>query len=286
MTSPLHIRLPLSRLRLEAREPLLVTIPLRRVPSSSLSSCLKGCASDSLLLASNNKIRPSKPQKTESSLFCDACKLNGSLVNCSKCPRAYHMHCLNPPLESYQNQNFVCLQCSVPKFKTTVPRNGDYARYVFDALVDSLKTQNVVIFHLPKHITLYFDSLGNPQQPYKLLSFARLKKKNGKFPARLLTRLLNSDGTAVLCYACGGSSWGKRPLLSCDFCPLNFHLDCLDPPLTCPPNLSIKWKCPCHCDWDLPVLRNSNLFFSRNQILDINFSTCEHKIVQEFLSHV
>ena len=33
-------------------------------------------------------------------------------------------------------------------------------------------------------------------------------------------------------------------LVSCDFCPLVFHLDCLDPPLTTPP--AAAWMCPLH----------------------------------------
>lgn len=34
------------------------------------------------------------------------------------------------------------------------------------------------------------------------------------------------------------------PLVPCDYCPLFFHLDCLDPPLTTPP--TGKWMCPNH----------------------------------------
>ena len=36
----------------------------------------------------------------------------------------------------------------------------------------------------------------------------------------------------------------KAPLVACDFCPLVFHLDCLDPPLVCMP--VGKWMCPNH----------------------------------------
>lgn len=36
------------------------------------------------------------------------------------------------------------------------------------------------------------------------------------------------------------------PLISCDFCPLFFHMDCLDPPLTSPP--SGRWMCPNHVE--------------------------------------
>ena len=33
-------------------------------------------------------------------------------------------------------------------------------------------------------------------------------------------------------------------MVSCDFCPLIFHLDCLHPPLTIPP--TTVWMCPVH----------------------------------------
>ncbi|CAH0548546.1 unnamed protein product [Brassicogethes aeneus] len=36
------------------------------------------------------------------------------------------------------------------------------------------------------------------------------------------------------------------PLIACDFCPLYYHLDCLDPPLTTPP--SGRWMCPNHIE--------------------------------------
>lgn len=36
------------------------------------------------------------------------------------------------------------------------------------------------------------------------------------------------------------------PLIHCDYCPLCFHADCLDPPLTNPP--SGRWMCPNHAE--------------------------------------
>lgn len=35
-------------------------------------------------------------------------------------------------------------------------------------------------------------------------------------------------------------------LLACDYCPLLFHLDCLDPPLTTAP--THRWMCPNHAE--------------------------------------
>ena len=46
-----------------------------------------------------------------------------------------------------------------------------------------------------------------------------------------------------LCYQCS-KSCRKAPLIQCDYCPLLFHADCLDPPLTCLP--TGRWMCPNH----------------------------------------
>src|SRR4029434_7432209 len=36
------------------------------------------------------------------------------------------------------------------------------------------------------------------------------------------------------------------PLVQCDYCPLLFHMDCLDPPLTAMP--TGRWMCPNHVE--------------------------------------
>ncbi|CAG0888135.1 unnamed protein product [Darwinula stevensoni] len=48
---------------------------------------------------------------------------------------------------------------------------------------------------------------------------------------------------ARLCFICHRSC-RKSPLVACDYCPLLFHMECLDPPLTTYP--SGLWMCPAH----------------------------------------
>ena len=43
------------------------------------------------------------------------------------------------------------------------------------------------------------------------------------------------------CYVCGKTSRGM-PTVACDFCPLVYHLDCLDPPLCEIPTVSRNWN--------------------------------------------
>jgi hypothetical protein len=57
---------------------------------------------------------------------------------------------------------------------------------------------------------------------------------------------------AKLCYSCN-KSCKRAPLISCDYCSLLFHQDCLDPPMCALP--SGRWMCPNHpqhfIDWNL-----------------------------------
>lgn len=39
-----------------------------------------------------------------------------------------------------------------------------------------------------------------------------------------------------------------RPVLSCDYCSLHWHMDCLDPPMTGVPAREKKWMCPNHIE--------------------------------------
>jgi hypothetical protein len=100
-------------------------------------------------------------------------------------------------------------------------------------------------------------------------------------------RLKDKSGVSLLCFRCGSSSLpeqqstpevqnvegqSRRPrrftsklvvqsvdatepehrsMLSCDYCPLSWHLDCLSPPLTSMPSLVKKWMCPNHAEQTL-----------------------------------
>ncbi|WFD45082.1 hypothetical protein MPSI1_003759 [Malassezia psittaci] len=49
-------------------------------------------------------------------------------------------------------------------------------------------------------------------------------------------------------------SHGRR-MLSCDFCNLHWHLDCLDPPMQSMPSTTRRWKCPAHSSHAEPRIR-------------------------------
>lgn len=45
--------------------------------------------------------------------FCTVCKDGGELLCCDSCPSAYHVYCLNPPLRTVPDEEWMCPRCSV-----------------------------------------------------------------------------------------------------------------------------------------------------------------------------
>lgn len=88
---------------------------------------------------------------------------------------------------------------------------------------------------------------------------------------------------ARLCFECGRSC-RKAPLLACDYCPLYFHQDCLDPPLTAFP--SGRWMCPNHVNHFLDQhLLNSCSATERVKLWDrfANRQIDQHAVKLQFL---
>ena len=95
--------------------------------------------------------------------------------------------------------------------------------------------------------------------------------RHGQLEDRDPHRLKDRNGDPILCFRCGFSALPhyntpiqlKRPrkvsqrlantegwksIVSCDYCDLSWHLDCLDPPLDSMPLFGVKWMCPNHAD--------------------------------------
>jgi hypothetical protein len=102
--------------------------------------------------------------------------------------------------------------------------------------------------------------------------FFFLSSRFGLVEDRDAHRLRDKNGGPVLCFKCGTSALpiglaatapaAKRArrsptrvnaeiwksIVSCDYCNLHWHLDCLDPPLPTMPPLNKKWMCPNHAE--------------------------------------
>lgn len=117
----------------------------------------------------------------------------------------------------------------------------------FEELIRVASLLNPRQFELPVEMTVQFPFPGSERAEYM---------KNGR---RMKTKRLvelDSNGCvplpAKLCFTCK-KSCKRAPLISCDYCSLYFHQDCLDPPMTALP--SGRWMCPAHpqqfIDWNL-----------------------------------
>lgn len=142
-----------------------------------------------------------------------------------------------------------------------------------DLLLQLVKGQRAIIliqrFTNPlaksKKLSIFFTGLsGSFSVPFSRLGIPEERDAH---------RLRDKNGVPVLCFQCGvsalpsglaatapatkrtrrssargGSDDIWKPIISCDFCNLHWHLDCIDPPLPSLPPINKRWMCPNHSD--------------------------------------
>ncbi|KAL7287840.1 hypothetical protein TKK_0017909 [Trichogramma kaykai] len=185
--------------------------------------------------------RPGRGHNRDS---CDACHDGGELICCDKCPASFHLLCHDPPLEltDIPNGEWVCHACKSASLRDS-NGNKKKKKSPLEVLALAASLVNPREFTLPREFQLPITFPGTD----KVDPVA----KRGRPP-----NSANSNGRiqyyeqgsviplpARLCFECG-KSCRKAPLIACDYCPLYFHQDCLDPPLTAFP--SGRWMCPNH----------------------------------------
>ncbi|KAJ7470414.1 hypothetical protein FB451DRAFT_1253650 [Mycena latifolia] len=212
---------------------------------------------------------------------CSSCRSHGALVYCDGCPRAFHLWCLNPPMEHIDegDSRWFCPACVIRKHPPRRPPPS-----LFSPLIHLVQTTIPTEYQLPEEVRTFFKDVGTgPKGNYVDSSVVRQPKLNrfGLVEDRDAHRLRDKNGDPVLCFKCGTSALptglaasapaAKRArrsstravtaeiwksIVSCDYCNLHWHLDCLDPPLPTMPPLNKKWMCPNHAERVLlPKLR-------------------------------
>ncbi|KAJ9125887.1 hypothetical protein QFC24_002671 [Naganishia onofrii] len=200
--------------------------------------------------------------------YCAACKGIGSFLCCDGCPRSFHFMCLDPPLtinELPEDDKWYCKACRAarrPKSFSS-PYTGMFAQ-----LLQVLDDRNPQEFQLPEDIRTFFaGTRTNPDGSYGTAVEARpVKFDRAGFPEERDAYRLKSKGHIVLCYKCKGSAAPTGPdtapglaigrsIVTCDYCPLSWHLDCLEPPAAIMPTSQRKWLCPNHAAQVLPKKR-------------------------------
>ncbi|KZV91580.1 hypothetical protein EXIGLDRAFT_93349 [Exidia glandulosa HHB12029] len=212
---------------------------------------------------------------------CSACRSQGALLYCDGCPRAFHLWCLDPPIEPDdppREAKWLCPSCEPPTFKRRRKVDNHPA---FSPLFQTLRQRVPAEFQLPADIRGHFrDVATGPRGGYLGGGKVPRPHRHGLIEDRDPYKLREKDSAAVLCFRCNksafsGSSQGAkgtvskrarlsvdgadsrrwRSIVSCDYCDLHWHLDCLDPPLTVMPPRAHKWMCPNHVDKVLPTRR-------------------------------
>ncbi|KAK3913509.1 PHD finger protein 12 [Frankliniella fusca] len=130
-------------------------------------------------------------------------------------------------------------QSSGPVTTATVAAGPD-SQSALETLIAAASSMNPTQFDLPREMVLPINFPGTDRAP------TRGKKASASKRSR--THELDNGLVplpAKTCFECR-KSCKRAPLLACDYCPLLFHLDCLDPPLTSLP--CGRWMCPNHVE--------------------------------------
>ncbi|KAL3271561.1 hypothetical protein HHI36_022036 [Cryptolaemus montrouzieri] len=221
-----------------------------------------------------------RPGKGHNHDNCDACGEGGDLICCDKCPSSFHLQCHDPPLErnDIPMGEWLCHSCIYAKTQNPIPllRNkrsssnpteSTFSKSIkktkmtpMEILVEVASSMNPKQFELPRSMSVPCVFPGTDKD----LTEIRKNLKNSRDYER------NQNGLIPLpskkCYECG-KSCRVAPLLACDYCPLYFHLDCLNPPLATPP--VSRWMCPIHVEHALDsVLLTSTSLTERVKLWD------------------
>ncbi|XP_006562003.1 PHD finger protein 12 isoform X2 [Apis mellifera] len=180
--------------------------------------------------------------------ICDACRDGGELICCDKCPASYHLQCHYPAVDpaDIPNGEWLCYACRCASKRNLLDNKGNEKnkkKSALEMLALAASLVNPREFELPKELQLPIMFPGSNKIDY--VSGRRGKQQSGSNNGKshCLDNNLMVPLPARLCFECGRSC-RKAPLIACDYCPLYFHQDCLDPPLTAFP--IGRWMCPNH----------------------------------------
>lgn len=133
-------------------------------------------------------------------------------------------------------------------------------------------------FELPEDYVPDIQFPGTSKKP--MMNTATREARHTTYSVRRAQELDRNDLPSILrtCYFCR-KGYRKAPLVHCDYCPLVYHADCIDPPLTILPNT--RWMCPNHVE---PIaeekLLKSSSFCERVKLWNNLSQPIDHELVK------
>ncbi|CAG2235914.1 PHD finger protein 12 [Mytilus edulis] len=189
---------------------------------------------------------------------CDSCKEGGDLLCCDKCPASFHLQCHNPPLEEDDQQDKDDDTSSVNSGSSTQSNKPKKSRSSKNTALELMEDMEVEIatdknplftlaraaklmnptqFELPKDTAPTMNMPGSSKRKW----WGRDRNTQKKLAHELDNGIVPLP--AKTCFMCDRSC-RVGPLVQCDYCPLLYHMDCLDPPMVSLP--TVRWICPNH----------------------------------------
>lgn len=172
--------------------------------------------------------------------YCAVCGGAGRFLCCETCPKSFHFSCVDPPLDedSLPDGEWHCRECYTKK-NPPLP----YKRGLFSQLLNQIERRNPTRYELPKRIQEYFVGVSSNSSGEYEPELRPVKKGNASDEDPLKT--LDKYGDPILCYRCKKSALNGVQMVTCDFCSLYFHVDCVEPMIL---GVSTRWKCPNHAE--------------------------------------
>ncbi|KAI9675348.1 MAG: hypothetical protein M1817_001252 [Caeruleum heppii] len=150
-------------------------------------------------------------------------------------------------------ETWFCFVCAA-KQDTLAKRSGR----LFAVMLFNLEKKNPVAFNLPVRIREYFEGVKTGEEgEYQDALVHKTRTRVGYDEAPDHLKLRDGKGELIVCFACRKSALDHRPIITCDYCNLHWHLDCLDPPMANPPLRNTihgkkrHWMCPNHTEHEL-----------------------------------
>lgn len=215
-----------------------------------------------LLTPASTDTQPENDDVSDNDDHCTTCGGSGVFICCDSCPKSFHLLCCDPPIREIPEDNWNCNECRAAQGMDVRRLWNELG--MFGPLLNAVHGRNPLEFRLPKRLRdntfldvttgkdhQYTDNTIKPELLFAKLNGGQIVGFN-KNDDLDIDALYDKKGRPYLCHRCGKLGLQRRTMVSCDYCPLKWHLDCLREPVALAKTLGLKWRCPNHVEALLP----------------------------------